>query len=82
MYILSENDMLFKDPFLKNGYHFGKKKIKSTIPKKAFFCQGHCLKTCNKCLLNKDVVQVPTRLLGLDILQRVLGSAYLQMDVG
>lgn len=53
------------------------------IPKEAFFAQRLCLKTCNKCvLLNKEVVQVPTRLLGLDILQHMLETAYLQMDVG
>lgn len=50
---------------------------------RGFLAQRLCLKTCNKCmLLNKDMVQVPTRLLGLDTLQYVLEPAYLQMDVG
>lgn len=52
------------------------KEKKAQFPKRLFLTQRLCLKTCNKCvLLNKHVVQVPTRLLGLAILQRVLESA-------
>lgn len=58
--------MLFKDSFLrKRALPWEKKKKKTTIPKEAFFAQWFCLKTCNRSmLLNKDVVQVPARLLG------------------